>query len=133
MTTRTDVVPAGFDGERLDRFVAALSELSRSVATRLVKSGDVLVDGLPATRPSGCVAEGQRVDVAMPDDVDLTPQPDPSIEITVVFEDDAVIVIDKPAGLVVHPGAGNNDGTLVNGLVARFPRSPMLAKSTDPE
>ncbi|MDC0359642.1 RluA family pseudouridine synthase [Acidimicrobiales bacterium] len=121
MTTRTDVVPAGFDGERLDRFVAALSELSRSVATRLVKSGDVFVDGVPATRPSGCVAEGQRVDVAMPDDVDVTPQPDPSIEITVVFEDDAVIVIDKPAGLVVHPGAGNKDGTLVNGLVARFP------------
>jgi 23S rRNA pseudouridine1911/1915/1917 synthase len=121
MTIRTDVVPAGFDGERLDRFVSALSELSRSVATRLVKAGDVFVDGAPATTPSSRVAEGQRVDITMPVEVDPTPRPDPSIEITVVYEDDDVIVIDKPAGLVVHPGAGNSDGTLVNGLVARYP------------
>lgn len=121
MTLLTDVVPAGFHGERLDRFVSALSELSRSVATRLVKAGDVLVDGEPATTPSSRVVEGQKVDITMPVEVDPTPQPDPSIEITVVYEDDHVIVIDKPAGLVVHPGAGNSDGTLVNGLVARYP------------
>ena len=83
MTLLTDVVPAGFDGERLDRFVSALSELSRSVATRLVKAGDVLVDGEPATTPSRRVLEGQKVDITMPVEVDPTPQPDPSIEITV--------------------------------------------------
>jgi len=121
MTTRTDVVPAGFDGERLDRFVAALGEMSRSMATRLVKDGDVLMDGKPATTPSSRVAEGQRIDIEMPVEEDPTPRPDPSIEFDIIHEDDAVIVVDKPAGLVVHPGAGNRDGTLVNGLVARYP------------
>ncbi len=121
MSTRSDVVPAGFDGERLDRFVAALGEISRSVATRLVKDGDVRVDGARSTTPSFRVAEGQRIDIAMPAEEDPRPVPDDSIEITVVHEDESVLVVDKPAGVVVHPGAGNRDGTLVNGLVARFP------------
>lgn len=118
----TETVPPALAGERLDRVVALLLDVSRSVAAAVIASGGATVDGEAVSTGKLRLAEGQVVTVdpdAVP--VEQPPQPDPSIEFDVVHEDDAVIVIDKPAGLVVHPGAGNLDGTLVNGLLARYP------------
>ncbi len=118
----TEIVPPALDGERLDRVVALVLDVSRKTATAVIEAGGATVDGDDA--PSGKVrlAVGQIVVVdpaAVP--IDEPPGPDPTVGFTVLHVDDDVIVIDKPAGLVVHPGAGNPDGTLVNGLLARFP------------
>jgi 23S rRNA pseudouridine1911/1915/1917 synthase len=117
-----ETVPAALAGERLDRVVALVLDVSRSVASAVIHAGGAHVDGEVAASGKVRLAEGQVVAVdpgAVP--VAGLPEPDPSVSFTVVYEDDAVIVIDKPAGLVVHPGAGNADGTLVNGLLARYP------------
>ena len=117
-----ETVPAALAGERLDRVVALILDVSRSVASTVVESGGARVDGQPCISGKLRLVEGQEVAVdpgAVP--VSSLPAPDPSVEFGVVHVDDDVIVVDKPAGLVVHPGAGNADGTLVNGLLARFP------------
>ena len=117
-----EVIPAALAGERLDRIVAILLDVSRSVATTVIAAGGVTVDGDVATTGKIRMDEGQEVTVdpdAIP--VDVPPQADPSVEFRVIHEDDHIVVIDKPAGLVVHPGAGNEDGTLANGLLARYP------------
>lgn len=118
----TEIVPAALAGERLDRVVALVLDVSRSVAASVIDGGGALVDGEVCTVGKLRLAEGQEVTVD-PDAVPVpgTPQPDRDVVFTVVHEDDSVIVIDKPPGLVVHPGAGNPDGTLVNGLLARYP------------
>jgi 23S rRNA pseudouridine1911/1915/1917 synthase len=118
----TETVPPALVGERLDRIVALMLDVSRSVASAVIEADGVTVDGASATSGKVRLTEGQEITVD-PDAVpaDEPPAPDPSVEFGVVFVDDDVIVIDKPAGLVVHPGAGNPDGTLVNGLLARFP------------
>lgn len=118
----TEIVPAALAGERLDRVVALVLDVSRSVAASVIDGGGALVDGEVCTVGKLRLTEGQEVTVD-PDAVPVpgTPQPDPAVVFTVVHEDDSVIVIDKPPGLVVHPGAGNPDGTLVNGLLARYP------------
>jgi 23S rRNA pseudouridine1911/1915/1917 synthase len=123
-------VPAALDGERLDRIVALLADISRSAAAATITAGGVTVDGTAATSGKVRVAEGAVVEVdpaAIPRAA--LPAGDASVELVVVHVDDDVIVIDKPAGLVVHPGAGNPDGTLVNGLLHRF---PSLAGVGDP-
>lgn len=115
-------IPAPLDGERVDRVVAMLTGCTRSEAASAIAAGTVLVDGRAATKSSQKLHEGQRVVVTTEPHVDAPlPLADPSVEVRVVHEDDAVIVVDKPAGLVVHPGAGTPDHTLVNGLLARFP------------
>lgn len=118
----TEIVPAALAGERLDRVVALVLDVSRSVAASVIDGGGALVDGEVCTVGKLRLTEGQEVTVD-PDAVPVpgTPQPDPAVVFTVVHEDHSVIVVDKPAGLVVHPGAGNPDGTLVNGLLARYP------------
>ena len=117
-----ETVPAALAGERLDRIVALMLDVSRSLAAAVIDAGGAAVDGRACTTGKLRLLEGQEVAVdpaAVP--VASLPGPDPSIEFDVVHVDDTVIVVDKPAGLVVHPGAGNPDGTLVNGLLARFP------------
>jgi 23S rRNA pseudouridine1911/1915/1917 synthase len=118
----TETIPPALVGERLDRIVALLLDVSRSVASAVIEAGGVVVDGDPS--PSGKIrlVEGQVV-VVDPDTVpvDEPPQADPTVEFGVIHQDDAIVVIDKPAGLVVHPGAGNDTGTLANGLLARYP------------
>ncbi|MEM9465865.1 MAG: RluA family pseudouridine synthase [Actinomycetota bacterium] len=116
-----EVLPEAFAGDRIDRVVAALTGLSRSVAKALLDDGRVRVDGVPVGSASRRVEAGSVVWVAVPPPDDPTPEPDGSVDFVVVHEDDDVIVVDKPAGLVVHPGAGQPDGTLVNGLVHRYP------------
>jgi 23S rRNA pseudouridine1911/1915/1917 synthase len=118
----TESVPAVLDGQRLDRVVAIVADISRSEASDLVSGGGVMVDGAVVHSGKVRLTEGQEVTV----DVSLVPVveapvADQSIEFGVVHADDHIVVVDKPAGLVVHPGAGNPAGTLVNGLLARFP------------
>jgi len=104
--------------ERLDRFLADQLGLSRTQAARLVAQKAVDVEGKPA-RASRLLARGERVTVRIPDhEPPRTLQP-AAIALTVVFEDEHLAVIDKPAGLVVHPAPGHWDDTLVNALVAR--------------
>ena len=122
MSTFSVVVPASLAGVRVDRAVALLADVSRSSVDALVTAGRVTLDGRPVTSRSTRLVEGQTLDVARPDEVVAPgPEGDPDVEFAVVHADAEVIVIDKPAGLVVHPGAGHRSGTLVNGLVARFP------------
>ena len=104
--------------ERLDRFLADQLSLSRTQAARLVAAGAVTVNGLVA-RASRLLSRTEAVEVAFVDDEPprvITPHP---ITLVVVFEDEHLAVIDKPAGLVVHPAPGHWDDTLVNALVAR--------------
>jgi 23S rRNA pseudouridine1911/1915/1917 synthase len=104
--------------ERLDRFLADQLGLSRTQAARLVADRAVEVDGKPA-RASRVLTRGERVTVRFPEhEPPRTLRPAP-IPLTVVFEDEHLAVIDKPAGLVVHPAPGHWDDTLVNALVAR--------------
>jgi 23S rRNA pseudouridine1911/1915/1917 synthase len=104
--------------ERLDRFLADQLGLSRTQAARLVAQKAVDVEGKTA-RASRLLARGERVTVRIPDhEPPRTLQP-ANITLTVVFEDEHLAVIDKPAGLVVHPAPGHWDDTLVNALVAR--------------
>ncbi len=117
-----EAVPAALAGERLDRIVALMLDVSRSVAATVIEAGGASVDGDTASSGKIRLVEGQAV-VVDPDAIpaDEPPRADPSVEFGVIHEDDAIIVIDKPAGLVVHPGAGNDTGTLANGLLARYP------------
>ena len=101
---------------RLDKALAEATELSRERVKALIAEGKVLVDGRTATSASAKVEAGARFVIHLPPPSD--PQASPQdIPITVVFEDEHLIVVDKPAGMVVHPAAGNPDGTLVNALL----------------
>ena len=115
-------VPAALAGERLDRIVALIGDVSRSDAASMIAAGGVSVDGAVAKSGKVRLTEGQQVSVD-PNSRPTVPLPtaDDSVQFGIVHVDDSVIVVDKPAGLVVHPGAGNPDKTLVNGLLARFP------------
>jgi len=117
-------IGAALDGMRLDRAVALLADVSRSAAARLVTGGDVQIDGVVVTSGSRRVAQGEclLITATTAEDQFLLPEEDvASGRFSVVFEDPDVVVVDKPAGLVVHPGAGHEQGTLVNGLLARYP------------
>lgn len=123
-----EVVPAALDGERVDRVVSLLTGLTRSQVATLVDKGEVHLDQVPVRTRSRRVAAGETLEV--PDavaPVSDEPDADPDVDFSVVFSDDAVIVVDKPAGLVVHPGAGHQSGTLVGGLLSRFPDLSALA------
>jgi len=115
-------LPDVLAGERLDRVVAMLCALPRRVAAELVDAGEVRVDGQVRTRRADRIEEGQVVSLLVPEaDDDAGVVADPSVDVVVVHEDPHLVVVDKPAGLVVHPGSGNPTGTLVHGLLARYP------------
>jgi 23S rRNA pseudouridine1911/1915/1917 synthase len=115
-------VPASLDGVRVDRAVALLADVSRSAVDALVTEGRVAVEGEVVHLRSRVLREGEQLVVRLHDDVPPeAPRADPSVAFTVVYADDDLVVVDKPAGLVVHPGAGHREGTLVNGILARFP------------
>jgi 23S rRNA pseudouridine1911/1915/1917 synthase len=112
------LVPESAAGQRLDRFLAELPEVaSRAAAERLLAAGKVTVDGV-ARAKSHKLAGGEQleVDASSLAQAPLTEQP---LELRIAFEDEHLLVVDKPAGLVVHPGAGNRTGTLVQGLLGR--------------
>lgn len=114
------VVEAADEGDRLDRYVAGKApDLSRTYARHLIENARVLLNNRQA-RPSSPVRAGDIVTVHLPE-----PQPvgliAETIPLQIVYEDDDVVVIDKPAGMVVHPAPGHDHGTLVNALIARYP------------
>ncbi|MBA2384389.1 MAG: RluA family pseudouridine synthase [Actinobacteria bacterium] len=102
------------EATRLDRALAGRAEIgSRGLAERLVSGGAVLVDGERRAK-SHRLEGGEEVVVELPETIELAPEP---MDLDVVWEDEHLLVVDKPAGLVVHPGAGNATGTLVHGLL----------------
>ncbi len=113
------VVESG--GERLDKMLAAhFGDLSRSQIQSLIRDGQVMVNGRPG-KASYHVGDGDTVLVHMPLVEDhVAPQPE-TIPLEVLYEDDSVAVINKPAGMVVHPAVGHSSGTLVNAVLARWP------------
>ncbi|WP_208027981.1 RluA family pseudouridine synthase [Rhabdothermincola sediminis] len=115
-------VPAALAGERVDRAVSLMTGASRAEAAELVTAGRVLVNGVAVKTKSHRVEEGDRLEVDRPlPGPGAGPQPDPAVAFEVLHEDPDVVIVDKPPGLVVHPGAGCRVGTLVNGLLARYP------------
>jgi 23S rRNA pseudouridine1911/1915/1917 synthase len=106
-------------GKRLDAMLASASDddgLSRSRITALIKAGQCAVDGASETNPARKLKGQEVIVLDLPEAEDPAPQPE-NIPLDILFEDDTLIVINKPAGLVVHPGAGNPTGTLVNALL----------------
>ncbi len=129
-------VPKSLDGVRVDKAVALLADLSRSSVDTLIQEGRVSIDGAAVRSRSTTLRSGQqlRVDPQV-GPAGAAPVADPSVVFTVVYEDPDLIVVDKPAGLVVHPGAGHRTGTLVHGLRHRFPERSGVAEATgaDPD
>jgi 23S rRNA pseudouridine1911/1915/1917 synthase len=116
---RLQVIVAGDEGStRLDRVLALrLSELSRSRLKALILAGQVRVKTAPVRDPAYHVAAGDTITIDVPEAIDPEPKGE-AIALDIVHEDDDIIVIDKPRGLVVHPAAGHETGTLVNALIA---------------
>ena len=124
-------IPSGKTPERLDLFLARqVAELTRSKAQTLMAEGGVTVDGLPV-KPSHKVRPGEviRLELMSRPLLELAPEP---IPLEVVWEDEWLLVINKPAGLVVHPAAGNRSGTLVNALLAHYQTKPPTGMSALP-
>ena len=103
-------------GTRLDKALAEASGLSRERIKALIGEGKVRVDGSPVSQASAKSAEGARFEIVVPPPADAKAAPE-EIPLTIVYEDEHLIVIDKPAGMVVHPAAGHPAGTLVNALL----------------
>ncbi len=116
MPNQRVVVDPDYDGARLDSFLTALlPEQSRSQLQRLIKDGRV-TGPAGSLRPSTAVHTGQEYSIDIPAPVAASPQPE-ALPLRIVFEDPDVVVLDKPAGMVVHPAAGHSSGTLVNALL----------------
>ncbi|GMQ93490.1 MAG: RluA family pseudouridine synthase [Acidimicrobiia bacterium] len=119
MTERRLVVPVDLAGVRVDRMIATELGLSRARAREIIDSGGATCDGVPV-RPRDRLSAGTTVIIDYPDaPQELTP--DEGVPFSVVHEDRDLIVVDKPIGVVVHPGSGSATGTLANGLLSRYP------------
>jgi 23S rRNA pseudouridine1911/1915/1917 synthase len=125
-------VPAALAGERVDRVVATLTSLSRSGVAALVEADAVRLGGQVVRHAARRVTEGDLLEVELASAPVTALLPDPSVDVVVVYEDGEVIVVDKPAGLVVHPGAGHLTGTLIQGLLARFPELAGVGEESRP-
>ena len=132
----TGPIPTALVGERLDRAVALLWQCSRAESAALVEAGAVQVNGATRTGRSLRLQAGDELVVA---DGALErhrsvadPRPEPDVAVAVVHEDPDVVVVDKPAGLVVHPGAGRTGGTLCAGLLARYPEMASIGERSRP-
>lgn len=127
---RETVVPPDLHGSRVDKALVAMAgEFSRSHLQTLIEQGHVAIDDQPVASASRKVLAGQRLRV------DLVPTPESrafraeEVPLNVVFEDEHLMVIDKPAGLVVHPAAGNWSGTVLNGLLAHHAQAATLPRA----
>ncbi|HEX9467729.1 MAG TPA: RluA family pseudouridine synthase [Acidimicrobiia bacterium] len=125
------VVPAVLEGERVDRAVALLTGWTRSEVQSLIEDGKVVVDGRTIAK-SRRLAAGEVVELRGEPEAPGVAAPDAGIELVIRYEDDDVVVVAKPAGLVVHPGAGHADGTMVNGLLARYPEIGAVGEAGRP-
>ena len=115
MPTQTLRVPAESEDTRLDRFLATALALSRSQLQRLIKDGAVLVAGRGA-KANQPVKPGQEISIDVPTPIEAAPAPE-DLPLPIVYQDKDLIVVDKPAGMVVHPAAGHESGTMVNALL----------------
>lgn len=127
--SRVGKVPAALGGERVDRVAAELfSEYSRALLSRWIQEGALTVDGV-LVKPKLRLVGGETLRL----NADLVPRENwvaaDDMVFPIAYQDDTVLVVDKPAGIVVHPGAGNPRGTLVNGLIARFPELAGLPRA----
>ncbi len=128
---RTFVVEAERAGDRLDRFLASqIPEFSRSHVQDLIEEGRVVVDGV-ACKPSHHVAAGESISVEIPPPQAAVVEPE-EIPLEVLYHDEDVAVVNKPAGMIVHPGAGAPSGTLVAALLSRFGGSAGLSSIGGP-
>jgi len=113
------LVEAEEAGRRLDVFLSEKAELTRSRTEKLIRDGRAAIDGKMIAKPGMVLKEGQQVELEIPEvkQVELTPQ---DLPIKVMYQDDDLAVIFKPSGMVVHPAAGNPDGTMVNALMMKL-------------
>ncbi|MDA2954319.1 MAG: RluA family pseudouridine synthase [Actinomycetota bacterium] len=123
-------VPSALAGQRVDRVISLVADIPRAAASQIIDAGAVLLDGVVVKAGKIKVTEGQRivVDLSLLPEKQL-PEAEPNIKVDVVYVDEDVIVINKQAGIVVHPGAGNPTGTLVNAVLAIYPE---IASVGDP-
>jgi 23S rRNA pseudouridine1911/1915/1917 synthase len=119
------VVPDAAGQQRLDAWLAAELQLSRSRANALIDAGAITVDGVRPKRASYKLSVGEQIVVTTPPSwsapAPLPPMVAEDLPLVVIYDDDDICVIDKPAGMVVHPGAGHDTGTVANALMFRFP------------
>lgn len=102
--------------DRIDAFIAENTEISRSRAVKLIESGDVLLNGKTVNKKTS-VKTGDKVEITLPDAVPLEAKAE-DIPLDILYEDNDLLVVNKPKGMVVHPAAGNFEGTLVNALLS---------------
>ena len=117
MMNETNLTVSSEDtGMRIDSFISSCcNELTRSAVQRLLEEGNVTVNGKPAQK-NYKLRNGDTIDVIVPDPVQLSAEPE-NIPLDIAYEDDDLLVVNKPKGMVVHPAAGNTSGTLVNALL----------------
>lgn len=133
MTTETQLLTVEPDqaGLRLDSFLAShLKDISRTRVQHAIQDGDILINQL-VSKPSYRLRDGDQIEIDLPEPppVELIPE---AIPLSIIYEDDDLIVVDKPAGMVVHPGAGIESGTLANALVYHFNSLSKVAGSIRP-
>ena len=130
LETRSGAVASAQHGERLDKVIVALiPELSRSHLQGLIEAGHVALGGHPATSSSQRVRAGQSLAVTLVPTAESRAYRPEALPIEVVYEDEFLLVVDKAAGMVVHPAAGNWSGTLLNALLHRDPGSAALPRA----
>jgi 23S rRNA pseudouridine1911/1915/1917 synthase len=127
---RSADAPAEWHGQRLDKVLVAMAgEFSRSHLQGLIEKGHVLVDGLAARSASQRVQAGQRIEVELVGTEESRAFRAEAMALAIVYEDADLLVVDKPAGLVVHPAAGHWSGTLLNGLLAHHAGASQLPRA----
>ncbi len=129
--TITESIPAALHGERVDRVVALVAEVSRRQACDLIELGRVSLDGVLPDKPSVRVSTDATLQIDVLETTDAVTA-DADVDVSVVHVDDHVIVVNKAADQVVHPGSGVHESTLVHGLLARFPEIAEVGDSDRP-
>jgi len=119
VSTVTVTVLDAHDGERADKVLSVLLECSRTMARGIIDEGNATVEGR-VLKPAEKVHAGAVIRAEVPEE-DLRLEPEEDLQFDVAYVDSDIVVVDKPAGLVVHPGSGHRTGTLVNGLIAQYP------------
>ena len=118
-----------FHNKRLDAALGGLIDThSRSTLREYIDEGKVAVDGIVITKPSIKVSSGQIVSVTIPDPEDLDAKPQ-DLPLDIIYQDDDILIINKPINFVVHPGAGIKDGTVMNAVLYHFPQTSSLPRA----
>jgi 23S rRNA pseudouridine1911/1915/1917 synthase len=121
-------VPAALDGERIDKVIATMAGATRERVSDAIAAGHVFVAGVVIVKGSRRVHEGTEIDCTVDfSNVEIDLVGDPTVPFTVAYEDEHVLVVDKPSDVVVHPGTGSHTKTLVHGLLSRYPELVELA------